>query len=165
MRVISWKLLLREAYEEALNSPDESSKTGSLLFDTTHQKILGKAHNQLPRRIHASPDRMVRPNKYKYTEHAERNLIYMAAREGVSTKGKTMVAPWACCVDCGRAIIQSGVSRLVVHEQAMRRTPGRWWEELELAHSMLQEAGVEVVSISGLIGGVTSLLDEKTWHP
>lgn len=58
--------------------------------------------------------RHARPAKYLWTEHAERNAIYNAARVGVAVKGCTIYVTHMPCTDCAPAIIQVGIKRVVV---------------------------------------------------
>ena len=46
------------------------------------------------------------------TEHAERNLIYYAARKGIALEGAILYCTDAPCEDCARAIISSGISKV-----------------------------------------------------
>jgi dCMP deaminase len=69
--------------------------------------------NGFPRGVDDSIElRSVRPLKYTWTEHAERNAIFNAARTGVGTTGCFMFSGKFCCADCARGVIQSGISRL-----------------------------------------------------
>src|SRR5512143_470291 len=59
------------------------------------------------------------------TIHAETNAIIQAALHGVSTKGSTCYVTHFPCINCTKALINAGISRLVfsdsyrVHENAM----------------------------------------------
>ena len=95
------------------------------------------------------PERWERPLKYLFVEHAERNAVHNAARIGVSLKGATMYFNFEPCPcnECAKAIIQSGIKRLVGYN---RKFPGKghqWEESLDVARTMLEEAGVEMVEI------------------
>lgn len=49
-------------------------------------------------------------------EHAERNLIYYAARHGIKLEGSTLYITHSPCVECARAILFTGFSRVVWRE-------------------------------------------------
>lgn len=71
--------------------------------------------NGFPRGVDDSISlRKMRPLKYTWTEHAERNAIYNAARNGVSTVGCMMFAQTFPCAGCARGIIQAGISKFYV---------------------------------------------------
>jgi len=80
--------------------------------------------------------------KYVWSSHAERNAIYNAARIGVPLKGCVMYVPWFPCVDCAKAIIQSGIAEVVAYPPDL--TDARWGEEFAVVSDMLREAEVTV---------------------
>jgi dCMP deaminase len=96
-------------------SKDPSTKCGALIVGPDHE-IRSTGFNGFPRGVDETIEsRWVRPEKYEWVEHAERNAIYNAARVGISTFGCTMYVNYAveCCDDCTRAIIQSGIIEVV----------------------------------------------------
>lgn len=126
-------------------SKDRSTQVGAVVVGPDRE-IIATGYNGLPRGLNdAVEERHVRPEKYLWAEHAERNAIYNAARIGVSVKGATLYlastpVKFPPCMDCARAVIQSGIARLV---QAMPEGEyDRWKESCEKAVGMLREAGV-----------------------
>ena len=67
---------------------------------------------------------------------------------GVALKGCTIYVPWFPCVECTKAIIQSGLSELVAY--APDRPNSNWHEDFSIAGQMLKEAGIEVRLMSRL---------------
>lgn len=127
-------------------SKDRSTKTGAVIVGA-HKQILSVGYNGFPRNVYDNvEERHARPVKYLWTEHAERNAIYNAARSGVSTQGTTMYTNWFPCVNCARAIVQSGIVRVWVKVQEMgsRGAKKSYQEEFEIAEVMFAEAGVQV---------------------
>ncbi|MNQ26041.1 tRNA-specific adenosine deaminase [compost metagenome] len=49
--------------------------------------------------------------------HAELNIVSKAAREGLSLKGSTVFVGLSPCIQCAKALFQSGVERVVYKEQ------------------------------------------------
>lgn len=94
-----------------------------------------------------TPECLERPLKYNFIEHAERNAVLKAAKLGVALEGMQMFVPWFACSDCARAIICSGVRRVVGHQRMMDATPDHWKESIAHAVTMLKEAGVETILI------------------
>jgi dCMP deaminase len=86
--------------------------------------------------------RQERPAKYRWTEHAERNAIFNAARIGISTEGCTCYVNWFPCIECARGIIQAGIFRLVGLEPD--RSDPKWGDEFDFAFNLFREAGVEL---------------------
>jgi len=160
-----WRFLLRKAYEEARKSNDPSTRCGALIINKERRVLLADC-NRIPNGISAFPDSWVRPIKYRRVEHAQRMVLNLAAKKsGVATEGLTMVCPWPACAACARGIIAAGIARLVMHEDAFRKTPSRWHEEARMARDFFAEAGVEVISCAGTIGGVAIPFDGSLWSP
>lgn len=147
---------LKMAYRAARLSNDRSTQNGAVVVSATGTTIQGC--NNAPNGVHAYDERLESPLKYLYTEHAERAAILRAARYGVPLYGSTMFAPWAACADCARAIIVSGISRLVVDKPMMDGTPERWKESINHAFGMLEEADVEIVVNKEPISNIQPIL-------
>lgn len=101
----------------------------------------------MPFGVQINEKRLSRPTKYTYTEHAERNAIYDAAKRGNRLDNTVMYCPWFACADCGRAIIQSGIKRVIGHQKMFDDTPERWAESIAAAFEMFNEAGVETLLV------------------
>jgi dCMP deaminase len=132
-------------------SKDRSTKVGCVIAGSANQ-ILAAGYNGFPRGVDDDVDeRHDRPGKYLWTEHAERNALYNAARHGVGLLGATIYVPWHPCADCARGVIQSGIMTLVTAELPPddSRTE-RWGDQISIARIMLLEAGVltRIASIS-----------------
>lgn len=126
----------------ALKSKDESSKIGAVIVGPDHE-IRSTGYNGFPRGFNDNdPEKQIRPGKYKYFEHAERNAIYNAARFGAKVKNCTMYCQWPPCSDCARAIIQAGIKKLVI-KHGILTCPKRWHEDMGIAAGMLRECGVK----------------------
>ncbi len=156
---------LRFAYQLATaHSDDPDTKTGAVLV--SNGKIIGMGVNCFPWGVNITPERLERPTKYAFMEHAERNAIYDACQRGEKTKGSTMYCPWITCADCARAIIQAGIATVVGHKQFCdRANSDRWKVSITYGFDMLREAGIDVRFYDGPIGEVTSLFDGEVWNP
>lgn len=133
-----------------LYSKDTSTKVGALILGLDNEP-LSWGYNGFPRGVtddpFLHPERHDRTReKYLWAEHAERNAIYSAARSGHKLVGSRIyVSSLPTCIDCARAIIQSGITEVYVEAKAL--TQGRWLENWELASKMYAEAGVRVITI------------------
>jgi dCMP deaminase len=142
--------MLKEVYRYAKTFSTDPSTQNAAFILTTDDIIL-KGANHFPTNVIESPDRWQRPLKYSYVEHAERNALYQGSKRGISTDKGIMYCPWAACTDCMRGIIQSGVSKLVVHHNPLDNTrfgspvSDLWKESIKIALTMLEESGVELV--------------------
>jgi dCMP deaminase len=141
---------LRRACLHAIaNSDDVHTHVGAVLVQGGYYVL---ATNALPPGVRPTPERLGRPEKYRWIEHAERRAIYQAAANGVATKGATLYAPWSSCTDCARAIICAGIVEVVGLSSLRQATPIRWESEIRTAEAMLSEAGVGLRWLSGEVG-------------
>jgi dCMP deaminase len=123
-------------------SKDRSTKVGCVVAGSANE-VRSIGYNGFPANVDdEDPSRHERPAKYAWTEHAERNAIYNAARIGVSIAGCRMYLPWFPCMDCARAIIQSGIKELIAFEPNVEDS--RWGPDFRLAITILNEGGVTV---------------------
>lgn len=153
---------LKLAYKTAFElSTDSSTQNGAVLVsptknETNEPEFICSA-NFFPEGVKESKERWERPLKYSYVEHAERNVIYLAAKRGFKTEGTTMYCAWASCADCARAIIQAGIKELITHHDPYADTrfgqpvSAIWKDSIKLALEMLEEAGVKVTWFSDKI--------------
>lgn len=156
---------LREAYKiAAWLSQDKHTQTGAIIVDSAGL-IIAHGANHFPDGVQSSPERLERPTKYSWLEHAERNAIFHAVRRGICTAGMTMYAPWFACHDCGRAIIQAGITRIVGHDFEIFKTASHWHKSTEIADQMFREAGIDFKRIDAKIGEVKILFDGKIVEP
>ena len=160
---LDWQKLLKIAYLEAQKSTNPSTQNGAILVDDKGNVILS-AVNSFPDGVTETEERQNRPLRYKFSVHSERNVLYLAARLGIKTEGLLMVCPWAACTDCAQGIIQAGIKRLVVHKQALDRST-HWKEDIELAFTILREAGVEIIIFDGKIEVGKILRSGEFWEP
>jgi dCMP deaminase len=124
-------------------SKDRSTKVGAVIVDSD-ENVRSVGYNGFPRLIDDEvEERHQRPAKYSWTEHAERNAIYNAARIGISLEGCKMYVTLYPCVDCARAIIQAGITD-VVCQQKPDYSVIPWGEQWKIVDEMFGEAGVWV---------------------
>ena len=142
------KRFLKLAHEVASWSKDDSTKVGAVIMgqDRTPRSF---GYNGMPRGVDEDvPERHERPMKYPYTEHAERNAIYHCAKVGIPIEGCTIYVTHFSCAPCTRAIINSGLKRLVINENSFESDyHDRSKEDIEIAKTMLEEAGIEIVLV------------------
>ncbi len=153
--------LLKDCYNYARRSNHPSTHNAALLSDG--KKIVLRGVNILPPGVKEKRERFEGENKHIYLNHAERDVIYKAARKGLSTKGLSMIMPWVPCISCANAIISSGIKRLIVHKQMIERTKERWHEELKNAVQIIKEAGIEILAYDGVVG-TNAYMHSQEWN-
>ena len=131
--------MFRHCERVAARSDDPHRKVGCIIVNSDGE-IVASGTNRVPDGITARENRVTKPDKYFWIEHAERNAIYSAARQNIPIEGMTMFINWWPCVDCTRAIIQSGIKKIV----APRRPDfehHRWGPHFRTSFEMLEENG------------------------
>lgn len=124
-------------------SKDRSTKVGCVIVGKNHQ-VLSVGYNGFPRGVDDEVEtRHERPAKYKWTEHSERNGIYNAARTGTALEGSTIYLNWYPCADCARAIIQSGIQKVVCGQKPDFDNP-QWGADFKLVQEMFAEVKMSV---------------------
>jgi dCMP deaminase len=148
---------LKLAEVVAIKSCDLSTKVGCVIVGPDHE-IRSTGYNGMPRGVEPDNVRLARPVKYLYTEHAERNAIYNAARAGIRTDGCTAYMSalpaekrgGGVCTDCARAIIQAGLIRIVTYQpRGVAVDDPEWRHNLGHSFTMLREAGVQLTYVNG----------------
>ena len=135
-------------------SKDRSTKVGCVIVSSDNT-ILSTGWNGFPRGVNDDEAKHERPAKYEWTEHAERNAIFNAARMGTQLNGATAYlnyTPHAICVPCVRALHQSGIIRLVGPDRPFEGAGiGTAYDIDVINHQMIEETGLEIVVIEGWI--------------
>lgn len=123
-------------------SKDSSTKVGALIIGQTHE-IRSLGYNGAPRGCSADEDERgeVRPEKYFWMEHAERNAIFNAARVGTPVEGCSLVVTAPPCMDCARAIVQAGI-RHVIWKTPDESFAARWAEHSARVLALFDECGI-----------------------
>ena len=126
-------------------SKDKRTKIGAVAIGPAGE-VRAMGYNGFPRGCNDDDlERHERPAKYLWTEHAERNLIYNAARVGVPLEGCIMVVTGIFpCMDCARGIVQAGFRTVVTDAQHNER----WAESNIKAMELFDEVGVEVYRVA-----------------
>ena len=137
---ISWdEYFMGVATLSGMRSKDPNTQVGACIVSSNH-KILSMGYNGFP--MGCSDDefpwaREGEPleNKYFYTTHSELNAILNY--RGGSLEGATMYVTLFPCNECAKAIIQSGIKRIVYDSAKYDGTPA-----VIASKRMLKAAGV-----------------------
>lgn len=132
--------IIRLAIQQQVYSHDLDTKVGCCIIAESGRCILHA--NQLPSKLKVTEDRVGKPLKYTYMEHAERAAIYTAAQLGVCLHKATIYVTLFPCAECARAIISVGIARLVCPEPNFESKT--WGESFKASLSMLKEAKVKI---------------------
>ncbi len=163
MEVPSWDdVFMSIAYVVAAKSKDRSSHIGAVVVGPKKEfRTMG--FNGLPRGADDDiPERQERPEKYFWFEHAERNAIYNATLIGASLENCKAYVTLYPCMNCARALVQSGVKEVIVDvEDLDERNMERWGEEQKRARQLFKECGVKVRKYEGNYVDFCRFMDGK----
>lgn len=128
-------------------SKDTSTKVGAIIVNEDNI-IVSTGWNGFCRGtkddIEKYPERYERPAKYQYTEHAERNALYNAARIGAKVKDSTIYVSLPPCIECTRGIIQTGIKKVVVDKRNIKEDfLERWKKDFQISKILFEEAKVD----------------------
>ena len=146
MPIPSWdEYYLNICQVVAQRSKDPNTQIGCVIVGPAHE-IRSTGYNSFPRGIRDDvPERLVRPTKYLWIEHAERNAICNSARSGTSTDQCTIYVEIMPCMDCARAIVQAGIREVVVSSARMAQySSAQYDEHFSMVEVLFQEADVKV---------------------
>ena len=167
---MNWdELFIKQAMLIAEKSKDPSTKVGCVLVGKDNE-VLSMGFNGFPRGVQEEftvhhpignfaireerkllEKRWERPAKYAWIEHAERNAIYNAARNGIRLHGARAYINWepqAVCSDCCRALIQSGIIEVIgpnIPFRGVTKSSGDLQDfKFGIAQKMAEEAGLRI---------------------
>ncbi len=135
------------AHLSALRSKDPNTQVGAAIIDENH-RVVSVGYNGFPKGC--SDDEFpwsrsggVLNSKYAFVVHAELNAILNSPR---SVSGCTIYVSLFPCNECAKAIIQSGIKRIVYESDKYADT-----ETTIASKKMLQAAGIELIQLENTI--------------
>jgi len=144
-KVIDWDTyFLALAHLSAMRSKDPNTGVGAVIVDDTH-RIVSIGYNGMPRGCDDSEFPWDREGdfyntKYAYVVHAELNAILNSQRP---VSGCTIYVSLFPCNECAKAIIQSGIKKVIYESDKYAATDG-----VKASKRMLTSAGVELQQVS-----------------
>ena len=146
--VLTWdEYFMGLAHLSALRSKDPNTQVGAAIVDENH-RVVSVGYNGFPTGVSDdefpwSREGDVLTSKYAFVVHAELNAILNSQR---SVRGCTIYVSLFPCNECAKAIIQSGIKKIVYESDKYNGV------DTNIAYKrMLKAAGVELVRISNTI--------------
>ena len=141
---VSWDQTWMEICQViAKRSKDPKRKIGAIIVNDDH-KVISLGYNGMPKVKEGLDNDKIYPwikndiniekTKYPYVVHAELNAILNANQ---SVKGCTLYVTYNCCNECCKAIVQSGIKKVVY---MVKRDKNIY----NIGRQILENAGVEV---------------------
>lgn len=143
-KIISWdEYFMGIAHLSSKRSKDPNTQVGACVVDQDN-KIVTVGYNGMPRGVKDSEVPWAREGgfketKYAYVVHAELNAILNTPR---SLKGCALYVSLFPCNECAKAIIQSGIKKIVYESDKYDGTDGN-----VVSKKMLKLAGIELVKL------------------
>ncbi|MBR2760628.1 MAG: dCMP deaminase family protein [Solobacterium sp.] len=146
--VLSWdEYFMGLAHLSALRSKDPNTQVGAAIVDE-NMRVVSVGYNGFPKGC--SDDEFpwereggMLDTKYVYVVHAELNAILNSPRP---VAGCTLYVSLFPCNECAKAIIQSGIRRVVYESDKYADT-----DATKASKAMLEAAGVELSRIQNTI--------------
>ncbi|MBQ1787375.1 MAG: dCMP deaminase family protein [Erysipelotrichaceae bacterium] len=142
--VITWdEYFMGLAHLSALRSKDPNTQVGACIVDAEN-KVVSIGYNGMPRGCSDNEFPWEREGsflntKYAFVVHAELNAILNSPRP---VKDCTLYVSLFPCNECAKAIIQSGIRKIVYESDKYDGTEGNI-----ASKKMLQKAGIELVQL------------------
>jgi len=157
--VPSWtEFFMRHVYLVASKSKDHRTKIGAILVKD--DSIISEGYNGFSRGVRDLPERYLdRETKHKFIVHGECNSILNAARHGISTYNSIMYTIGIPCENCGKTIIQAGVTEVIIHKQWPEMS-SMWKASSEITRIMFKEADILIKEFDGILG-IQGICDGK----
>ena len=134
--------LINLASLAATGSPNRVRQVGAAIFICDGGEPI-TACNTFPEGVADLDWRHEGDGRFVWMEHAERNAIFAAAKRGRRLAGATIASTFFPCIDCARAIVQTGITRLISPEPALDDEV--WGQSFLRSRVILEEGGVEMV--------------------
>ncbi len=146
--VLTWdEYFMGLAHLSALRSKDPNTQVGAAIVDENH-RVVSVGYNGFPSGVSDDEFPWSREgdtlhSKYAFVVHAELNAILNAPR---SVRGCTLYVSLFPCNECAKAIIQSGIKKIVYESDKYNGT------DTNIASKrMLKAAGVKLCRIENTI--------------
>lgn len=131
--------ILGLAKREIATWSKDTTKVACVIVSSEDNVILSTGYNGIPRGVRDLPERMLRPQKYLWTAHAEQNAVAQAARKGVRLEGATAYITHRPCPDCSNSLINAGIKHVIFGDgEVVTKAP----DEQTVVELKFAEAGV-----------------------
>ena len=143
--VLSWdEYFMGLAHLSAMRSKDPTTQVGACIVNSD-QRVVGIGYNGLPRGCEDDVFPWTNigetlETKYPFVVHAELNAILNST---TSLKDCTIYVSLFPCNECAKAIIQSGISKIVYEDDKYAHT-----DAVVASKKMFEAAGVEYIHLN-----------------
>jgi len=129
-------------------SKGRNTRVGAYILDDK-RSVRSIGYNGAPRGSNAdllTDKRNIKPEKYYWIVHAEINAICNAASTGTNINNCIMVVSHLPCMDCDKAIIQSGI-KVVITKKPKGDYENNWKEHIIRTRQLFKECNVKLIEL------------------
>ena len=164
IQIPSWtEFFIGLAFAVSQRSPDGETKHGCVIVNK-HKHILGVGFNGFPRGANDAVLPNLRPNKYRWMYHSERNAL--ANCETKPWNGTAYVTG-RCCNDCLYELHQHGIIRVNIADKHGSHIIKQ--EDLDWQTDFCKQTGLELVFVKPDLSWLNVLgkkvTEENFWNP
>lgn len=145
---MDWQEYYIQMLEVVSLKSKDTTKTSAIIVGPNNE-IRSTGYNGFPRGMNDNDkSKQIKPEKYYWFEHAERNAVYNAARIGTSIDNCTMYVSHFPCVDCARGIVNSGIKRVIVsnkHLDAFAHKDNMYYEHKQKTIEMFRQCKISLI--------------------
>lgn len=154
----------------SFRSKDPSTQNGACIVNPLNRNILSIGYNGFPDNCDDDEfpwgrDGNEEDTKYPYAEHAERNAIYNASKNGIKLEGSYLYLysekGYYPCNDCCRGIIRVGIKKVITYNLISENTDKYNWEPTK---RMFKANSIEVVAIRNFVKNDFKLMSDKMFN-
>lgn len=138
---VDWFLYM--AFVASAQSMDAQTKCGCVITNKQN-RVLGMGYNSFPRKCNNESLPNLRPNKYPWMVHSERNAVNNCILSPLSCGGGTAFVTGPCCSDCTIHLWQNGVDLIY---QADREAKCVNEKDEEVKEELCKQTGLEIITI------------------
>ena len=165
--MIKQLMILAKTYSNMM-SDDPDTRVGAVFVDKNLQILsIGCNHSpyslKLNIKSNMNKNKFIKPMKYDWVEHAERNAIFNALNNGVSLHGSICITTLVPCTECTRAIISSGISH--VYTFMPNTKDSRWAQQFNSTSKLLLDrANIPYEFINITMDDINIVINQKGWE-
>jgi len=111
-------------------SPDSETQVGAIML-SDEGRVIASSFNGFVRGTVDGSLPTTRPDKYQYMQHAERNMLYNCAYEGIRSKNTTIICTLSPCLECLRACFSAGVNQIIYKDVYSACSSENFYTELD----------------------------------
>jgi dCMP deaminase len=162
-------LMILSKYYANIFSDDPDTTVGAIFIDKNYRILsIGCNHSPYIMKLNITSDqnknKYIKPSKYNWIEHAERNAIFNALNNGISLNNSICITTLVPCIDCTKAIISSGVSKVYTFKPNIN--DNTWLSQFNnTSKLLLDRANILYEFIDITLNDIKNNISIKGWEP